>query len=871
MALPSPHDSEVEEIWQCPRCTLENKAEDNICDACMYDKRGRSVGMRKARSQSDVPARKGEDDSQSISRKLSRGPNKSKRKAATGLDNDTLADHTAVPTPKFISTSASALMSTSAETLMHSKMGVNTGGNAVGRVNDDSADVETKASKKKKDKRERLHSHSHSHSHTHVGSSTVTAQVQTPLHSPTRKRYKKETKDGKGKNDITGGSARQTRVKDTDVKVKSGVGRSASDVSGNGLSMREKLRMLQRRKTEESISLRTTPTTCSPGSTHTPIPTPTTSQIQTQNQTVQTPFVINPDDIGSAPKICSDGSDVCDTFKKNTGKLGQNVLKKEFMTSDGISGVSASLKTKLPRSIRILSPKPVGVEKSRDKTNRQDIPSAPIPRPTVVKKEEQEQLSTRTNVKQQDSTQVCTSEENVSVNSELASTYRANGVAIRENGKMGNIACPYSPNDLLGWTKLRDGVYLEVCSQGGGRILHVFLSPAIRDSDANTQRDFVEYVIEETFRETEDEVADNVITIVHGGGYGMPDILRTIADHHPTMKVIVEEFGKAGYKHENISDYVERVGRTFVNNTHQAGAMRNISLVGTVQEETGGFFPDIIKQLTANIFLAPTLPWGRFSSLAGMDPTSSDDGPILWTRNGEHYYRVGETHTRAQIHSRSLPATAATSPVTSPSMKSHADTPPITQSHASIIPTRVSGSRGGNTLGMFPARIKSSREKLYTDRTTVHADFSGRIPFRLPVAAVGLLQSASDPICTYNAGSKAVSENSGAVCKEVVAFSARHMALLERECRIDFNEEPMDQSIDSSYWVDTARLNQLRKLGVTYATAQLRTGDIYFIPRKIVHQFHTVGGCSSVAWHFRYKKYAEFIENMNNASAMNER
>lgn len=78
-----------------------------------------------------------------------------------------------------------------------------------------------------------------------------------------------------------------------------------------------------------------------------------------------------------------------------------------------------------------------------------------------------------------------------------------------------------------------------------------------------------------------------------------------------------------------------QIDQTYKGGVFRGGGLDQISLVGTVNEEVGDFFPEFLDELESDPFIRAVTPWGRFSKEKMESRKESDDGPILWTRPGE--------------------------------------------------------------------------------------------------------------------------------------------------------------------------------------------------------------------------------------------
>jgi len=192
-----------------------------------------------------------------------------------------------------------------------------------------------------------------------------------------------------------------------------------------------------------------------------------------------------------------------------------------------------------------------------------------------------------------------------------------------------------SSHSLLVNSNFKQYMHLEKYCNGGAIVMHVY-QDEISHLSKEEKKEFVKDYFDFVYSENPEGVANCVMGIVHNSVNNMPDFIDYFSENFPNMTVKSGILGKSDIETVSMSKYREQMLKSYQKGTYRSGPLLQVSLVGTVHEEVGDYFPEFLDMLEENEFLKAVMPWGDRSVIHQQLPRHmSNDGPILWARPGE--------------------------------------------------------------------------------------------------------------------------------------------------------------------------------------------------------------------------------------------
>lgn len=145
--------------------------------------------------------------------------------------------------------------------------------------------------------------------------------------------------------------------------------------------------------------------------------------------------------------------------------------------------------------------------------------------------------------------------------------------------------------------------HVEVHTNGGASIVHMYQNE-IESLNETEMEELTEEFFRVVFAEDENGYAHHVMGIVHDAARYIPDLLEHMAYNYSSLTVKAGVLGRnSDIETSTLAQYYEQVTEKYLQGTFRYGPLHQISLVGKVHEEVGGYFPDLLGRLESNLFL----------------------------------------------------------------------------------------------------------------------------------------------------------------------------------------------------------------------------------------------------------------------------
>ena len=141
----------------------------------------------------------------------------------------------------------------------------------------------------------------------------------------------------------------------------------------------------------------------------------------------------------------------------------------------------------------------------------------------------------------------------------------------------------------------RQFIHIDKHPNGGASVVRMD-QEEFKHLSSNQVLELSEMFFQETFTEEPHGVARHVMGIVHNAASYMPEIVNYLATCHPELVVKSGHLRKSEIETVKMEEYAARVEANYCRGTFRCGPLLQISMVGQVSEESGGYFPEFLGE-----------------------------------------------------------------------------------------------------------------------------------------------------------------------------------------------------------------------------------------------------------------------------------
>ena len=146
--------------------------------------------------------------------------------------------------------------------------------------------------------------------------------------------------------------------------------------------------------------------------------------------------------------------------------------------------------------------------------------------------------------------------------------------------------------------KLSRYLHVEQHPNGGATIVHMY-QEEFKHLDKREMASLAKEFFNEVFREEPKGVACHVMGIVHNAIPYIPELVGYLSIQRPDLVVKVGNLSnlrKNEIETVKMGEYGERVEESYSHGTFRCGPLLQLSVVGQVAEESGGYFPQLLGE-----------------------------------------------------------------------------------------------------------------------------------------------------------------------------------------------------------------------------------------------------------------------------------